>query len=881
MTHTLTDRARSARRERRARERAQQRAQKRASDRGGRLDEQPSDSADARALSVVWPMLLLFASGAAALIYQVLWIKQLALVVGVDVQAVTTGVSAFFAGLALGGWLLGRFADRLTRPLLFYAALEGGTLLLAVGGTIALAHAAAPFAWLQNRTGPLAWALPFALVGLPAVLMGGTLPVLMRALGPRATQVGRAGARLYAANTAGAIVGTLMCAFLLIPSLGVRGSAFAAAALNAAAALGALLIGRVGSVRAPAPVPPPQTRAFDEFAASTGAAPGARLAIALYALAGGIALGYEVVWSQLIVQFISTRSFAFAIVLATYLLGLALGSALASRHADRARDPWGVFALLIVAAGLVVLLEVAALGGWLLQWQSVAREAAFSATGSLLAAMCASFAVAAACLVFVPTLLLGAAFPFALRVSVDARHTGRDVGAVVALNTAGGIAGTLLAGFLLVPALGLVRALAVLAVLAGVVAGVAVWRGQRVRRISRWSVAVLAAATLGAGLMTPPERLATLLADARGGKLVSYEESAGGTVAVIEQGAGRKQFRRLYIQGISNSGDAMTSLRYMRLQALLPLLIHRDTPRSALVIGLGTGITGGALLTWPGLDRRVVAELLPAVVRAAPQFKGNYGMSTDPRVDIRLRDGRRELLRSSERYDLITLEPPPPSAAGVVNLYSSDFYRLAAARLQTGGIVAQWLPLPTQNEDDTRSLIQSFIQVFPYVALWTTELHETMLTGSMQPIELDVPRIASRFAQPRVAAALAEVGVASPAALLATWITDRTGLAYYTADAAPVTDDRPRIEYAAWVRRDGFPDALAHLLALRSEPPLVHADAAFRAELNSERDALQSFYAAGLDAYRGEREAWSRDVGEALRAKPDNPYFRWFVGESP
>ncbi|MFM0674176.1 spermidine synthase [Paraburkholderia sediminicola] len=874
MTHTLTHRAKSPRRERRA----QARAQARASGRSDPLEQDSPNSANAPALPVAWPMLLLFASGAASLIYQVLWIKQLALVVGVDVQAVTTGVSAFFAGLALGGWLLGRIADRLSRPLLFYATLEGGALLLAVAGTLALAHAAAPFASLQERAGPLAWALPFALVGLPAVLMGGTLPVLMRALGPRATQLGRSGARLYAANTGGAIAGTLVCAFVLIPSLGVRGSAFAAAGLNAVAALAALLISRGGSARTPVTLPPLDMAPSDDDAAANDK-PGARLAITLYAIAGGIALGYEVVWSQVIVQFISTRSFAFAIVLATYLLGLTLGSALASRRVDRTRDPWGVFALLIMAAGLVALLEVTALGGWLLQWQSLARAAAFSVTGSLLAAMCASFAVAAACIVFVPTLLLGAAFPFALRVSVDARHTGRDVGAVLALNTAGGIAGTLLAGFLLVPALGVVHALAVLAVLAGAVGGVAVWRGQGVRRGARWSVPVLAAATLCAVLLTPSDRLATLLADARGGNLISYEESAGGTVAVIEQGAGQKQFRRLYIQGVSNSGDAMTSLRYMRLQALLPLLVHRDTPRSALVIGLGTGITGGALLTWPGLDKRVVAELLPAVVRAAPQFKGNYGMSTDPRVDIRLRDGRRELLRSSERYDLITLEPPPPSAAGVVNLYSSDFYRLAASRLQTGGIVAQWLPLPTQNEDDTRSLIQSFIQVFPYAALWTTELHEMMLIGSMQPIELDVPRIASRFAQPPVAAALREVGVASPAALLATWITDRAGLAYYTADAPPVTDDRPRIEYAAWVRRDSFADTFTHLLALRSEPPLLHADETFRAALNAERGALQSFYAAGLDAYRGEREAWSRDVSNALHAQPDNPYFRWFVGD--
>ncbi|WP_408431732.1 fused MFS/spermidine synthase [Paraburkholderia fungorum] len=892
-------------------------------------------------------MLLLFASGGASLIYQVLWIKQLALVVGVEVQAVTTGVSAFFAGLAIGGWVFGRLADRLARPLRLYALLEAGVLVLALASTWMLPHAAAPFASLQDRIGPLAWALPFGLVGLPAVLMGGTLPVLMRALCPAAIHMGRAGARLYAANTAGAIAGTLAASFVLIPWLGVFGSACAAAVLNAGAALVAGLLGRmqqallpvgesstssvasaqstadivhdtrspVAAVRNADGTSSPELAARNAREASSSAATvrtarGAsssaaatqtardassrspfadiarnapvskgRLALVLYAIAGGVALGYEVVWSQVIVQFISTRSFAFAVVLATYLLGLALGSALASRYADRARDPWGAFATLIVAAGLVALLEIAVLGNWLPHWQSLAREAALGATGSLLTAMCAGFAVAAVCVVFVPTLLLGAAFPFALRLNVDNRHTGRDVGAVVALNTAGGIAGTLLTGFVLVPMLGLVHTLAALAVVAGAVSLIAVLRGSDVRPFARWSVPVLAVLTLITVFVTPSDRLATLLAESRGGHLTFYEESAGGTVAVVEQNAGQRQFQRLYIQGVSNSGDTMASLRYMRLQALLPLLIHRETPRTALVIGLGTGITGGALLTWPGLEHRAVAELLPAVVRAAPQFKGNYSMSTDARMDIRMRDGRRELLRNPERYDLITLEPPPPSAAGVVNLYSSDFYRLAASRLQQGGIVAQWLPLPTQNEQDTRALIQSFIQVFPHAALWTTELHEMMLVGSMQPLELDVPRIEARFAQPQVAAALREVGIASPAALLATWITDRAGLAYYAADAQAVTDDQPRIEYAPWVRHDAFPTTLTHLLALHAEPPLQGADNAFRTAVENSRGALQRFYAAGLDAYKGDRDAWAQDIGDALRADPGNAYYRWLVGD--
>ncbi|MNF78577.1 Spermidine synthase [compost metagenome] len=447
--------------------------------------------------------------------------------------------------------------------------------------------------------------------------------------------------------------------------------------------------------------------------------PAARLAIALYCVAGGVALGYEVVWSQSIVQFMSTRTFAFAVVLATYLAGLVLGSALYARRADRIRDPWGLFGLLIGTAGLLALLQVAGLGRWLVIAQTQVEMLVLQATGNELAGMCARFATAALSMVFLPTTLLGAAFPLALRLSADSRHIGRDVGAVLALNTLGGIAGVMFTGFVLVPGVGLVRTLLVLALLAAAIGCIAAWRGVKVQRGMRRAVLAVALATVVVGTLTPPQRLAELLPGARSGRLTFYEEGRGGTVAVVTQGRQRREFSRLYIQGVSNTGDAMPSLRYMRLQALLPLLIHREEPRSALVIGFGTGITAGAMLRYPGLQRPVVAELLPEVLAAAPLFQGNFDAGNDPRLDIRLRDGRRELLRSTERYDLITLEPPPPSAAGVVNLYSRDFYRLAASRLQGRGLLAQWLPLPTQNDEESRSLVRSFIDVFPHASLWT------------------------------------------------------------------------------------------------------------------------------------------------------------------
>ena len=813
---------------------------------------------------------LLFCSGAAALVYQVLWIKQLSLIVGVEVYSISVAVSAFFAGLALGGFLLGRWADRLDDPLRLYAILEGGIAVLGIGATFLLAHTSALFAAMENHAGVLAWMLPFVLVGIPAVLMGGTLPVAVRSWFSEDDRIAGIGGRFYAVNTAGGVAGALLSSFALLPWFGVAGTAVAAALLNLVSASVALFLSRRPATRKPAA----PRAALQSFSWN------AKIALGLYALAGGVALGYEVVWSQAIVQFLSTRSFAFAIVLATYLVGLVLGSAVYARFSRKVRNPWGVFGFLVASAGFVAFVEIAGLGLWQLQVQALVGHLAYSVTGSQFAAMCARFSVAAAGIVLLPTMFLGAAFPAVLQLVQGEIGVGRNVGSVIALNTAGGIAGALLTGFLLVPGLGLVRTLGVLAIVASGIGVFAVFRGSTTQRRMRWVVVGLGIAVVLGGIVTPRDRLARLLVSTRsGGSMVFYEESEGGTVAVVQQRADSNVFRRLYIQGVSNSGDAVPSLRYMRLQALLPLILHQGEPHSALVIGFGTGITAGALLQYPGLTRRVCAELLPAVVRAGPLFRGNYEAASSPDLQIRMRDGRQELLRSSERYDLITLEPPPPSAAGVSNLYSSDFYALAGKRLQPNGLFAQWLPIATQNDEDTRSLVRSFLDSFLYATLWTTELHEMLLIGSFAPIDLNINRISDRFNQTKVSEALSEVGIGSPAALMATWVTGREGLERYAADALPVTDDRPRIEYAALVRTNEITRTLPAMLALRTDAPLVGADEVSRGTLVEERESLVDFYNAGLAAYIGDQEAWRTNIVAALKNHRDNPYYGWAIGE--
>jgi spermidine synthase len=817
--------------------------------------------------------LLLFLSGATALAFQTLWVKQLTLVVGIEVFAVSIGVAAFFAGLAAGSAVIGLRVDRARRPLLWYAGLEAGVAVLGWATTLLMPHAPRPFVWLDATVGPLAWVLPTLLVAIPAFCMGGTLPAAIRSLVPADRTLGRESGSLYAWNTAGAVAGALLMPFALVPLLGLRGAGLAAAAAClGTAVLAAWLAYRVPGISSAGPAEGTEGVSGRGFL----------LGLFLYACAGGIAMGYEVLWSQIVAPLTSTRGAAFAVVLAVYLLGLALGSAAWSRVADRIVDRWAAFGLLIAAAGLLALLTYAALGPWLAETQAALGRAVARSSGSNALGMYSRFLLAAVIVVLPATLVLGAAFPAAVRLTGEAARAGTSVGRVTAWNLVGAISGTLGVGFVLVPALGLARTLFLLAVLATIIGVIATWASPRRGVATVAASVVLLLISSVAAWQLPRDKLGTLLAELRGGRLDFYAEGAGGSVAVLEQSTPAGTFRRLYVSGVSNSGDSLASLRYMRLQALLPLLLHGGEPHSAMVIALGTGITCGALLADPDLERRRCVELLPEVVDAAGRFRGHYDVTVDDRVEIRIGDGRHELLRGPETWDLITLEPPPPSAAGVVNLYSREFYELAKRRLASGGMVAQWWPLPTQNLEDSKSLVRSFLDAFPYVGLWTTEVHEMLLVGSMSPMPLDVPRVTRRFDRPRVSAALREVGVDSAAAALATWVTDRDGLLAFVGDAPPVTDDRPRIEVAPWLRPGEMARVLPAVAALATDPPLRGADASFRDQVHRHRGELGLLFQA-LQASLEGNQALMRDSLRRLRsAAPENPYYAWIApGSDP
>ncbi len=258
----------------------------------------------------------------------------------------------------------------------------------------------------------------------------------------------------------------------------------------------------------------------------------------------------------------------------------------------------------------------------------------------------------------------------------------------------------------------------------------------------------------------------------------------------------------------------------------------------------------------------------------------NHGVATRPDADIRIADGRAFLLSDNEQYDVITLEPPPPIARGVANLYSKEFYELCRLHLRPGGMMAQWVPLTTQNLDATRMLMRTFQDVFPHTTLWTTEWHETMLLGSLDPLHVDVAAIAEQTAQPEIHDSLAEVGIADTARLFATFLMDEAALRAFTADADIVTDDRPRIEFATMPAAGDFVALLQALVdgTCRPDRPsrsVWDAAVAELKEMSKQRVALLHFYEASVAAQAGDTAAAAAALGRAVPNDPDNAYYHW------
>jgi spermidine synthase len=746
-------------------------------------------------------LILFFASGVSALIYQVLWLRLLALVFGVTVWAVATTVASFMAGLALGSFSAGRLIDRARAPLLWFAGAEALVALSALATPWALGGAEAVYALLYRAfPDQLAlltvarFAVSMAVLIVPTTLMGATLPIVIRSsmLDQRGLS-GRVGL-LYGINTAGAVVGTLLAAFYLIGGIGIAASFQLAAAINLAVAVSAAAASRLPTEAAAAP-----TRAVDRpIPAVARASRTRRLVLAVFALSGFASMAQEVIWSRLLVFVQAVNVYAFAIMLAAFLTGIALGGLVAGALMRRPTH-W-----LLVLAALELLIGAV----------SVASISALSLLGRVLPSLQARLpdpmwetlpAAVASFLVLMPiTLLLGIAFPIGLRLWADdgTGDSGRRVGIFYAANVGGAILGAPFAGFVLLPLIGSYLSLILVALLS-TIAGLALLVAARGRLTLAIGVAGLA--LLGAALAVARDPHLVILKFRYGGQEVLWREEGAQTTVSIHRMP--DQSLAMFLDGHSQASD--TGVGIHRMIGMLPMALHR-APTDILVVGLGGGATAGASAAYPGA-RVDVVELSGGVIRGAELFRHVNG-DIHRRANVRwlVEDGRNHLLLSGKRYDAITADIVWPYHAGAGNLYAREYFALTRRSLTEEGLMVQWVGM--LQETQHKLIVRTFLDVFPDATLWAGG---AVLVGATRPLRIVEADLARKLDDPAARAALGSIGIGDLASLLRLYQAGPEELRRYAGPGPLLTDDRPMVEYFLTLPRG---EPAGDLSAVRGDP---------------------------------------------------------------
>jgi len=742
----------------------------------------------------VFPLLLLLygLSGAAALVYQVLWVRLLGLTFGVTVYAAATVFASFMAGLAAGSALGGRLADRTRNPLRAFGLIELGAGITALASPVLLDAVQALFIRWHPGTSEgdlrltlLRFFLSAIVLIVPAMLMGATLPMIVRAARAYAGHAARLGV-LYGTNTIGAMTGTLMAGLWMVPALGMTRSFLLAAGLNALIGVTAILASRrAATVAADADALRTPNSELRTSHAELVLPP--RWAIAaIVLLSGFVALVLEVVWFRVLAAIIlQPTTYAFTIMLAAVLAGIGLGSYVAGLILRRTRR-WGLWlAAAEIGTGVFALLSFRGMA-WsfdVMRWteEFIARY---------LPEHLAPLLVGTFVSIFPAALMMGIALPVALAAwtAGSTGQQGRRLGNVYALNVAGSIAGSLAGGFVLLPLLGSHRSLVLLSLL--MIAGAFLLLPGLERR---WQAALAASGiSLGAlGVATLPDLNAVVLPLRYEDMETLWRKEGIQTTVAVQQGPRRV----LLLNGLHQANDSPGMVGFHRHLALLPLALHPN-PRTFLSVGLGGGATPGGASEYPGLDIDVV-ELSSAVVEGASFFSHvNNDVLRQPHVRVRVGDGRTHLMVTRRKYDVVTADAIIPTHAGAGALYSADYYRLVKEVLTPSGLVAQWVG-PTGTEQ-WKMLVRTFLSVFPDATLWS----RSILIGGQGPLRIDAGAIAIKESHPRLMALLGRDGTLPLDTLLTRMTAGPDELRAFVGEGPILTDDQPRVEYFLSLPKD-------------------------------------------------------------------------------
>lgn len=749
---------------------------------------------------------LLFLSGACGLVYEVVWMRMLTLVFGATAFATTTILASFFAGLALGAYLLGRVVDRVRRPLRLYALLEAGIGVFAFLMPLLLAGLNALYPPIYRtfelsfyQLSVVRFVLSFLVLLPPTILMGGTLPVVTRLFVDRGDRLGWEVGRVYAINTLGAVVGTVAAGFFLILLLGVRETAWVAGVVNLVVAGAVLALERAIALPAPAPrreaaeVLRPAVASEGTFSARE-----ARIALWAVALSGFCSLALEVLWTRALVFFLDNSTHAFTTILTAFLLGIALGSMLIARFIDRRRSLLLTLGVVEVLIGVSAILAIPILGHSTPVVQSMMS---LSPTDPALNWKWIGMRfVTTLSVVLVPTLLIGTTVPLATKIytrSVEA--VGASLGRVYSVNTVGGVLGSVVAGFVLVPIVGVQTGILVVGAL-NLLIGVGVTaldertaaRPKAVAVVASLALFVaLAASTYGTGSMGMTSYFERVETE----EVLFHREGIGATVKVLQNHDGDKL---VSINGFPVAGTPLGLKDAQMPLAHLPLLLSRaDSPRVNLV-GFGAGGASWGVMRYP-VEAVDCVELVPAVLEAAAWFpEVNHGVIDLPRYNAILGDGRNYALVTDRKYDVISVDATSPKMAGNGSLYALEFYELLKRNLTPGGIVVQWFPLHLLSDPEARMTVRTFLAVFPHSSLWLTPLKgHSIIVGTSDELRIDVAAMHEGLARSEIQAELAELNVFDVLDVLSWFAMGEDALRTYVGEGPLNTDDHPWLEFSA------------------------------------------------------------------------------------
>jgi spermidine synthase len=800
-------------------------------------------------------LLLFLVSGACGLLYQVVWTRKLVLLFGTTAYAVSTVLSIFFLGLAVGSLWGGRLADRTQRPLALYAIFEiiiglwALAFLAMVGWGETVVVALLKAFDLSRATGVTMRALMALLfLAVPVTLMGATLPLLAKYVARDAALRGLRIGVLYSINTVGAVVGCAVTGFILIQALGYTRTTLLGAVANVAVGIVALmLVNRQPLGFLPARAVDSETR----ITLNAGSIPKLTI-MAAFALSGFAALALEVIWTRLLAIVFLGTTYAFTTMLTTMLCGIALGSAFAALFVDRIRHRVSLFGAVEMLAGIACLGFLAAfphLPALLAEYQ---QSGGYGWERVVRATFLFSFLV-----LFVPTFLFGMTFPIAVRaVAEQGRTLGRDVGRLYSANTFGGVLGAVAGGFLIIPALGAHNGVVLLALVLIVVGVVLVLRCPTA---ARWVKALLIVAGLGGtgiSYWAAPADVSLAVNQwflPEDHMIIHYDEGIEGTVVVSALKEGDTGTDRvLWINAVQATASIEKGVRMNRFQGVLPLLFEQR-PENALFMCLGSGITAGTLGV-AGFEHIDAVEISRDVLEAAPMFAlDNFQVTENEKITFHIDDGRNFLLTTSKKYDLITFEPMPLALAGVSTFYTQEYYELCLQHLTPGGLVSQWVPLHSLNEDLVRSLVYTFTTVFPYYNAWFVNA-DLFLIGSNEPLILDYAAALDRLRIGPLWRGLEAVGLGDVVELYASFFMGQENMRAYAEGGRLMRDDRPWAEFVApkLMYQRKVQDTLEELMPYYESPlPYMRFDGMGADEVEAARAMIETRSRARVKKYHG------------------------------